>query len=279
MQTRRKPARTPRIRQVPAASRAVAILRLLGRSDEPLGVNAIARSLGLVPSTCLHILRVLVDEKLAAFDAATKRYSLNAGVLTLARSFLRRSGFGELAQPALDRLSARYGVTAIGVQVIGLEHMVVVAISRSELPLRLHVELGSRFPALISATGRCLAAFGGHPWSALEAGFRKLRWDRPPSLKAWRAEVEAARADGYSIDRGNYIAGVAVLAAPVLDATGLMTHAVVAVGLREQVERAGADALVADLRRAGGELSERLGGVRLQRAGLPSDKPAMEDAG
>jgi len=254
----RKRSAAPRIRQVPAVSRAVAILRLLGASESPLGVNAIARALGLVPSTCLHILRALAAEELVVANPATRRYALNAGVLTLARSFLRRSGFGELAQPALDRLSARFGVTAIGVQVTGLEHMIVVAISRSEQPLRLHVELGSRFPALISATGRCLAAFGGRPWSELEARFRKLRWHRPPSLRTWRAEVEAARANGYSVDEGNYIAGVTVLAAPVLDRQGTMTHGVVAVGLREQFERGGGAALAAELRSAAAAVSEQL---------------------
>jgi DNA-binding IclR family transcriptional regulator len=254
------PASEVRVREVPAARRAIAILRLLGASDEPLGVNAIARALGLVPSTCLHILRVLVDEELAAFEPAAKRYSLNAGVLTLAQSFLGRSGFAELAQPALDRLSARHGVAAIGVQVIGLEHMVVVAISRAELTLRLHVELGSRFPALISATGRCLAAFGGRPQKELEARFRKLRWDRPPTLAVWRREVEAARVNGYSLDDGNYIAGVSIVAAPVLDAAGAMSHALVAVGLREQVARAGVEALAGELRRAAATLSERLSG-------------------
>src|SRR5207253_5995145 len=51
-------ARAVREREVPAVRRAVAILRLLGKSETALGVNAIARALGLVPSTCLHILRV-----------------------------------------------------------------------------------------------------------------------------------------------------------------------------------------------------------------------------
>ena len=44
-------------------------MRLLGRNSEPMGVNAIAQSLGLVPSTCLHILRVLVQEQLLRIDA------------------------------------------------------------------------------------------------------------------------------------------------------------------------------------------------------------------
>src|SRR6185312_13270609 len=47
-----------RVRPVPAVTRAVAILRLLGLSEEALGVHAIARALTLIPSTCLHILRV-----------------------------------------------------------------------------------------------------------------------------------------------------------------------------------------------------------------------------
>ena len=54
---------------VPAVTRAIAILRLLGRSRTPMGVKAIAQALGLVPSTCLHILRALVSEQLVKVDA------------------------------------------------------------------------------------------------------------------------------------------------------------------------------------------------------------------
>src|SRR6185503_11480041 len=138
-------------------SRAAAVLRLLGKSDAPLGVQSIARELGLVPSTCLHVLRALVAEELVAFDSDTKRYSLEAGVLTLARHWLRRNQFTDLAQPALDRLSQDFGVTSFGVHIVGLDHIIVVAVSHSGNNLQLSAEIGSRFPALISATGRCIA--------------------------------------------------------------------------------------------------------------------------
>lgn len=246
----------PRIRPVPAVARAVAILRLLGRSDEPLGVNAVARALAMVPSTCLHILRALVAEELVAFDPRSKRYALDVGVLALARGALRASGFAELVQPRLDRLSRRHRLTAIGVRVMGLEHMVVVAISRADLGLRVHVDVGSRFPALISATGRCLAAFGGHPAAEIERRFRLLRWDRPPSPRAWRDEVAATRRNGYSVDAGNYIRGITVVAVPVLDGAGLMSHAVVALGVSEQIAAIGAAVLAKDLR----EIADAVGG-------------------
>jgi DNA-binding IclR family transcriptional regulator len=253
------PAGRRRVRQVPAVTRAVAILRLLGRSEGPLGLNAIARTLELVPSTCLHILRVLAAEELVAFDPATKRYHLDAGLLTLARSALRGTGFAELAQLELDRLSRRHGVTAIGVQVVGLEHIVVVAISRSDHAVRLHVDIGSRFPALLSASGRCIAAFGGHPWSALERHFRALRWDRPPALEAWRADVEATRADGYAVDEGDYLKGVTVIAAPVRAAAGTVSHVVVLVGVIEQVREIGVEALARELAAVADGLAHKLG--------------------
>jgi DNA-binding IclR family transcriptional regulator len=190
---------------------------------------------------------VLVAEELVTLDPSTKRYRLDAGILTIARSALRRNGFAETVQPKLDRLSRHHGVTAIGVQAIGLEHIVVVAISRSDQGLRLHADIGSRFPALISASGRCVAAFSGHPWVTLERRFRALRWDRPPTLKTWRAEVEATRAKGYAVDEGNYIRGVTIIAAPVRPSGGSVSHVVVVVGSRA-VRQTGVDTLARELR-------------------------------
>jgi DNA-binding IclR family transcriptional regulator len=247
-------------RRVPAVSRAIAILRLLGKSETPLGVHAVANALDLVPSTCLHILRVLVAEELASFDPDTKRYGLTAGVLSIASGALRRRSFGDLAQSRLDDLSRHWGATAIGVEAVGLKHMVVVAISRTDQALRLRVDVGSRFPALISATGRCIAAFGGHATDDVERRFRLLRWDNPPTLEHWRAEVEATRVAGYAVDEGRYISGVTIIAAPVLT-HGVARNVLIVLGVGEQLRRAGHAEIGEALRREAAELSERLKGV------------------
>jgi NAD(P)-dependent dehydrogenase (short-subunit alcohol dehydrogenase family) len=237
-------------------TRAVAVLRLLGRSRAPLGLKAIAEALDLVPSTGLHILRALVAEQLVRVDPLTRQYSLGVGMLPLARAVLENGDFPALVRPRLDELSGRYGVTAIGVALPDLDHMVVVALARAQTPVRLHVDVGSRFPALISATGRCLAAFGEHPWGEIERRFRRLRWHNAPSYEAWRKEVALARRQGFSIDRGNYIAGVTIVAVPVLNSRGTISHTIAAVGLGSQLDRASALALaregnavaIADLR-------------------------------
>jgi DNA-binding IclR family transcriptional regulator len=246
--------------KAPAIARAAAILRLLGKSDTPLGVNAIARELGLVPSTCLYVLRALAEEELVAFDADTKRYTLEAGVLTLARGWLRRNRFADLAQPVLDRMAREYGVTMLGVQVVGLEHMIVIATALGGSNFQLSAQVGSRFPALISATGRCIAAFGGHSDAAIRKRFDALRWDEPPGFEAWNAQVAKAREYGYAIDDGNYISGVTVIAAPVLNAAGAPSHALVAVGLGSAVKRAGAERLAEALVTGARALSKQISG-------------------
>ncbi len=246
--------REPVKRAVPAVTRAVAILRHLGRSPEPVGVNQLARELELVPSTCLHILRVLTDEGLVTFDPQTKRYAIDVGILTIARTAIQRNAFIHLVQPYLDDLAEGFGATVLATQLTDQSHMVVVALSQVQQPFRLQVDMGSRFPALISATGRCHAAFGGLDEEALREGFKRLKWDHAPLFDTWLKEVEQVKRDGYAVDRGSYISGVTVVAVPFLDARGRMIRSLVAIGISERLAARGIEDLAAEMLRVRDEV-------------------------
>ena len=178
-------------------------------------MNSIARELGLAPSTCLYVLRALLAEELVSFDPDTKKYSQEVGVLTLARQWLRRNRFTELAQPAMDQISRDFGVTVAGMHIVGLQHIVAVAASQSSSSIQLSIQIGSRFPALISATGRCVAAFGDHSAAELATRFQGLRWDEPLTFDRWMAQVAQTRVQGFAVDEGNYMSGLTVVGAPV----------------------------------------------------------------
>jgi DNA-binding IclR family transcriptional regulator len=255
-----KLARAVKESKAPAISRAAAILRLLGKSDAPLSLQTIARTLDLVPSTCLYVLRALVAEEFVAFDPDTKRYSLEAGVLTLARHWLKRNQFTDLAQPALDRISQRFDVTMLGVHIVGLDHIVVVASSQASSNFQISAQIGSRFPALISATGRCIAAWGDHAENELKRRFETLRWDEPPTFEEWKAQVAQTRAQGFAVDAGNYISGVTVLAAPVWRSRDKLSHALVAIGIGSAIKRSGLPELQEALLAAARVLSSQLCG-------------------
>lgn len=75
------------IRPVAAVQKAAGILFVLAQANGPMTLSDIARKLGLVPSTCLHILRELSRTGLVQGDPNLKRYELGVGVVALARQF------------------------------------------------------------------------------------------------------------------------------------------------------------------------------------------------
>lgn len=250
----RKPAR---VRPVPAVTRTIAILRQLGDAGKPLGMKAIADALDLVPSTALHILRVLVAEGLVRVDPDSKRYELGAGMLSLARSVLATTSFAQLSQPGLDRLAA-HGITAMLVEITPRQDIVVLGVSRPNQPFRLHTEVGSRFSFWASATGRLIAAHGGEAGAALKARFKAITWDQAPAFEVWKNDVELTRRRGWAVDRGHFMAGITVVAVPLLRPDGRLTHTLAAAGLSSQLTAGMVNDLVAHLRNEAAQLNELL---------------------
>ena len=113
-------------------------------------------------------------------------------------------------------------------------------------------------PALISATGRLVAAYSSMDDAEIERRFKALRWDQPPDIEAWRKDVESVRKKGYSIDRGNYIDGVTVIAVPVVNAHGRLSHALVAAALSNQLTGTKAQTLAKELQNEAQTLSALL---------------------
>ena len=148
----------------------------------------------------------------------------------------------------------------MGVQIVGLDHIIVVATAQGGVNFQLSAQIGSRFPALISATGRCIAAFGQVPPAELERRFHALRWDEPPSFSDWQDQVAQTRALGFAVDDGNYISGITVVAAPVWKAAGSPSHALVAIGIGSALKRSGVSALAEALVSGARGLSEQMGG-------------------
>ena len=243
---------------VKAVRRAARILRYLGRSDSPVGVNQLARELDIIPSTCLHILRTLAQESLVAFNSTTKQYRLGHAVLGLARDSLANNTFVQMALPPLKDLADRHGVTVTAAELDANEHMVVVALARAPQNLSIHVDVSSRFPALISASGRCYAALSGWPEAKLAENFKALQWENPPDYETWRGEVADAGCNGYAVDYGNYLRGFLVVAAPVLDSEGYATRAIATVGFLDQLDGKQVLALSKDVKVAADRLTSEL---------------------
>ena len=222
--------------RAPAVSRAASVLRCLAGEQLGLGVSEIARRVGVVPSTCLHVLRALVDEGFVGFDAEKKTYRTGVGLLALVRDSMANSQYPRIVQPVLDRLATENHVNALATEFDGRERMVVVAFSRASSTVSLYVSIGSRFPEFVSATGRCMAAVSGLSKDKLKKRFETLKWEREPRFEEWYADVERAQTEGVAIDRGNYIRGLTILAGLIPPPqTQRVTRAIALIGFDHQM--------------------------------------------
>ena len=212
-------------------------MRLLSSEREGLGVNEIARRTDLVPSTCYHILRALVDEGFVRLDHERKTYSTGVGLLTLLKDALANNEFPKIVQPILEKLADDHGVTTVAVELESQRRMVVVALARSASMISLHASIGSRFPAFISATGRCVAAQSGLSKTALKREFEMLEWECPPKFEDWYSELEKIRRENVAVDSGHYIKGVSVVATLIPSASGPSTRGIAAIGIDHQLNK------------------------------------------
>ncbi|MFT3820799.1 MAG: IclR family transcriptional regulator [Rubrivivax sp.] len=248
------------VRPVPAVKRCIDILDHLAHAHEPQNLSQIARAVGIIPSSALHILRELVKGRLVRIDEERKLYSLGWHILELARSLQARDGFADIAQPHLVRIAGAHHAVASASVFDGKGQIVVVASCGVTDHAPIHLPVGLRVPFLSSATGRVLAAFNPYPDASLRAAFDELNWQRPITYRQWRRELAEVRANGYAVDEGRYRRGITVIAAPVLQGEHVDKF-VGASMLSEQVSGRALRELAEEVKRAGQAIAAAMQGM------------------
>ncbi len=202
---------------------AVAVLRHLGNIDRPQGVTAIANQLGMSPSSCFNILKTLAAEELATFDPKTRAYGIGPGAIDLARTALGRDETARIARPLMDALADQHDV-AVGLWRLGqgTQRLTLTVLAESEAATRIHMVVGQRQPAEAGATGRAVLAARGASDHDIEQAYQTVRWQRAPGCADYVAQVHAARARGWATDTDHIIRGVTTVAAPIVDAEGMV---------------------------------------------------------
>ncbi|WP_043838531.1 IclR family transcriptional regulator [Muricoccus aerilatus] len=232
---------------VPGLSRGLALLQLFRRERPAQTLQELASGLGVTRSAAYRLVYTLENDGFILRDPVTRRYRLTARVLTLGFDYLNSQAVAEVAAPSLQRLSS---LTSAAAHLVVLDgwHVVYLARVAPAVALVSNLQVGTRLPCHITASGRALLACEDEP--KLREIYRLLcRESRevppPSSFEALRAQAEEDAARGY-VYRGS-----------VLD-PGLMTFAcVVRNGAGDAVAAInviGPDALMA---RFGGETALR----------------------
>jgi DNA-binding IclR family transcriptional regulator len=247
----------------PAASQALAVLRLLARHTEPVPASAIARDLGLPRSTIYHLLAVLRDQGFVVHLPEERRYGLGVAAFELGSAYTRQAPLQRMARQSLVRL---VDATRHNAHLAVLHGRDVLYVIEERAPGRppLVTDVGVRLPSQLTASG--LAMLASLPPQQVRALFpsRDAFVHRhglgPTTLPGLRALLSRVRRDGFAVEDGTVTPEFASVAAPVLDHVG---HPVAGIAVTYPAVEVGADqrqAIVDHVIRTARELTRRIGG-------------------
>jgi DNA-binding IclR family transcriptional regulator len=246
--------------QVPAATRALRVLRYLASQPDPAPLDAIARACGLPRSSAYHLMEAMAEEGFVAHLPDEHRYGLGVAAFEVGSGYARQAPLARIARRPLAELVDRTGQSAHLAVLHGRD---VLYVLEERAPGRppLVTDVGVRLPAHLTASGRAiLAALPAAQVRALypsAAAFVDRHGTGPTSLSGLRAVLSEGRARGYAVEDGEVTPGLASVAAPVLDHNG---HPLA--GVAVTYDTGDADALAPAVLRTADALTARLSGAR-----------------
>ncbi|MGI5203516.1 IclR family transcriptional regulator [Spirillospora sp. CA-108201] len=247
--------------QVPAARRALAVLRLLAGAPGPLPASAIARSLGLPRSSAYHLLTAMTEDGFVAYLPEERRWGLGVAAFEIGSAYLRHEPLERLARPLLRRLVDRVGEIAQ----LGVLHGAETLYLLKEQPPRhatLVTDVGVRMPAQLTASGRSILAH--LPPAQVRALFPGRFVDRtgrgPATLRDLRRTLAEDARRGWAAEDGHITEGFASIAACAFDHTGRPTAAITVTFRREDHPEEAWPALANQVRATAAALTTRLTG-------------------
>lgn len=207
----------------------LSILRLLATMRRPMGVNAIARTLGMAPSSCFKILKLLYEEDFAQFDFDTKCYTLGSGAAILASRALDPENAISLLRPKLEKFASAHNVSIGFWRRVASNRIILMGFIETQSLMRIQMSIGQRLPMFVGAVGRAFAADLDLTREQIENEFSKLRWQQAPSMAEFLQEVEVCRKCGYAVDRNNFATGVTTVAVAFPDAQNHLRYGISAI--------------------------------------------------
>lgn len=239
--------------------RALRMLETIAAAERPLALPELCALLHLPKATTHRLCQQLEQNGYVVREPGGRRFTPGSRLLRIGFDALR-SGLTAERHQILTTLVDAIGETCNFTTLAGHE---VIYLDRVEArwPLRLHFDTGSRVPIHCTASGKMLLA-------SMKASERKRIIDAvglPPytphtitARKAFDDELSQIGQQGYSLDREEFLLGMAAIAVPVMGTDGSVIAAVACHAPSVRFSADNATTHLPQLKQAARKLSETL---------------------
>jgi IclR family transcriptional regulator, acetate operon repressor len=227
--------------EISAIGRTTEILKTFRDSPGVLSAAALVRRTGMAKTTVHRMLDDLVRVGLLERDG--KDFRLGLLLFEIGESVPRQRNLREAARRHLSALREATGHN-VGLCVLDGFEVVYLDVFRGDDGPRLPQQIGGRWPAHASCSGKAILAHSAHPDSA-----------RPEALKAFTdntitdpaeldRELDRVRRRGVAFDRQEAIRGIVGAAAPIFGPDGTILGSVSISGMAGRINLTRIDAAV-----------------------------------
>ena len=245
----------PGFKRVPALDKCFAILQLLAKSKEPLGITDISKALGYNKSSVYNIVHTLADLRILEHGGESK-FRFGTQLYMLGRAANRGSELIHTVHPFLEDINRKTKLSAfLGIR----SELRAVIVDKVDSPFDIKVssETGMRLPLLAGAGGKALLS--QLPYEEIDKilSDNKLKKYTPFSCtnkRQYMEMIKEARQQRFAIDDEEYIEGVRALAVPLTLNSGHVNAAIWIVGLKSQIK----DGLIPLYRSVLKEIAEKI---------------------
>ncbi len=218
---------------IQSLDRAIQILFAFTVEDRLLGVSELAERLDLNQSTVHHLASTLVDRGLLEQDSSSRKYRLGLCLVELGGTMLQSRSLARIIQPYLYHIAETVKESAYLGILMDRDVLNVEQVCGPHL-IQYSGWQGRRTPFHSSSAGKVLAAYLPQDEQDRLLGSEPLLTLTPRTrtdLDAFRAHLEAIRAQGYAMSIGELDLNVNAIAVPIKRAGQGRMRVIAAIGV------------------------------------------------
>lgn len=241
-----------------AVHRVLSLLKIFSEEKAGLSLTELSRRVGLSKATTHRMLNVLEQEGFLTRSPENGAFQLGPEIIVLGARALQNVDLRGMSRPELRFLSETSGDDASLESLVGNEVLILDEVRGQNL-LGLATEVGTRWPAHATATGKVLQAFAEEPMAEPEGGLAASTTETITSWERWTDTLAEVREKGYATNLEELVYGYSSVAAPVKNMEGKVVAAISLGGSTHRVTRDRIPELAALVTAAAARISNRLG--------------------
>lgn len=244
--------------RMPSTLRLLLVIEEVAEAGVPVTPTAVNARLGLPKPTIHRLFATLEEEGFLERDLDGRSYTPGSRLRRLAGGVLSSLRVRRARLAILARLSREIGETC-NIALPERDAMLYLERVETHWPLRIQLPIGSRVPLYCTASGKMYLGTLDERHLARYIAAAELAPRTPRTIcdpDRLLAEIARVRADGYAVDREEFMAGMIALAVPVAEAHGRLLSTLSFHAPTQRLDVSRALEMLPKLRRSAAELSQ-----------------------